>query len=162
MGCTNVLDVVKHPILNDSNPDATQNASNYLDEKQGVGRNFHVMAKLHSSSKVTGLRSYSVYNCLEHGIGNGPSWKHVTSNKLIHHWCRGWLITDGLKHHNWDGKGRCYQDTNNGSPDREVSGKNFDGGANKGEGNDTSNDIPPHGNLWVVLHKGKMNIMFIL
>jgi len=45
-GCANVLNVVKHPILNESHPDASNNSGDNLNDKHDAGRNFHIMANL--------------------------------------------------------------------------------------------------------------------
>ena len=84
-GCTDVINVVKHPFLNESNPDASNNSRNNLNHEHDAGRNLYIMAKLQVSSKVTDLVTCDVSKCLEDGVGKGPSWKHVSSNKFIYH-----------------------------------------------------------------------------
>ena len=56
------------------------------------------MAKLQVSRKVTDLVTCDVSKCLEDGVGKGPSWKHVSSNKFIYHWCVDVLGGGGHKH----------------------------------------------------------------
>ena len=104
MRCTDVLNVFKHPILNKNGPDERNNRTNNLNGKHNAGRNLHVMSKLQVSSKVDGLSSCNYYNCLEDGIGNRMSWKHITSNQFTHHPCGKYLIGYGCKHRKWDGK----------------------------------------------------------
>jgi len=105
-GGANVLDVVKHPILNESHPDATNNSRDKLNGEYDAGGNLHVMAKLKVTSKDASLEACNSKG-LEDSVGNGPTWKHVTSNNLIHHLCRDWLISDGLKHTKRDGQSEC-------------------------------------------------------
>ena len=79
VGCANVLDVVKHPMLNKSNPEGANNSRNNLSGEHDTGRNLHIMPELQVESKVTGLVICHVSNCFEDHIGNGPPWKDVPS-----------------------------------------------------------------------------------
>ena len=62
------------------------------------------MAELQVSGEVDGLVACNERNRLEEDIRYGPSWKHVASDKLVHHLCWDLLIGDGLKHGKRDGK----------------------------------------------------------
>jgi len=97
LGCANILNVVKHPILNESNPDAGNNRGNNLNGEHDAGRNFHIMPELQVCSKFSSLEICHVSNCFEDHVGNWLPWKHVTCNKFKHHLCGNLLVGDGHK-----------------------------------------------------------------
>jgi len=120
------------------------------------------MTELQVSCKVDGLAACNEGNGFEDDIGNGSSWKYVTTDELVHS-LRGYLlIGDGLKHRKRNGKNHREYDTNDGSPDRELGGNDFDGCAEEGEGNGADEHIPPHGNFRIVLHETRVNVAFVL
>lgn len=80
----------------------------------------------------------------------------------MHHLCGYLLIGDGLKHGKRNGKCGRYNDANDGGPDGELSGNDFDGRTEEGERDNTDNTIPPHRNFRVVLHETRMNVALIL
>jgi len=96
-GCANALNVAKHPILNESHPDTSNNSRDNLNNEHDAGRNFHIMANLQVCNKENSLRTCHVSNCLEDGIGNRPPRKYVTSNKFIHHFYANLLAVGGLE-----------------------------------------------------------------
>ena len=160
--CANVLDVVKHPILNKSNPDRSNNSRNNLSDEHDPGRDLHVMSKLQTCGKFTGSATCNISNRLEDGICNGPPWKHVTRDEIIYHGCGDLLVRDGQNHRKRDGQDEWYEHGDDSSPDRKLSRNDFNCDAEKGKTNDTNGAIPPRRNFGVVLHESRVNIVFIL
>ena len=159
---TDVHDVGKHPVLDESAHDAGNENGDHLSEEHEARGNLHVVTKLHVTSEPNRLVCANKRNAFEDHDGHGFAWKKVASHELGHNAQGDLLVGDRLDDANRDRHARSDEKRDANSPDGKPGGVDLDRGKQKNHHYDSQQPIPPLRNFRICLHKARVDVTLVL